>query len=746
MRFLLRIVVGLGLVLAVAMIVVIGVGAGWFGSHEAPGVIRQSSVSKPVLDARLASQRAAASERGVDAASPKQILFGDLHVHTTFSADAFLMSLPLASGTGAHPPADACDFARYCSALDFWSINDHAEAISPRHWQETIDTIRACNALSGDPSNPDVVSFLGWEWSQIDFRPETHYGHKNVVLKGLDDDSIPARPIGAASPFQERLRVGRGVLTALALVNGQRGRDYARYVGDLQAMERCPEGVAVRDLPPDCAELVRDPETLFAKLREWDVPAMVIPHGTTWGIYTPPGARWDKQLSGHDPTLQTLVEVYSGHGNTEEYRPWRAALSEPDGTWSCPPPSPGHLPSCWQAGELVRQRCLADGEDDLECEGRAGEARQNHVAAGIAGWRTVPGREAEEWLASGQCLDCFLPAFNYRPANSVQYMLALGEFSDPSQPKRFRVGMIGSSDNHTARPGTGYKEFARGRMTEAPGRREGVESPSAFIAAPRPAASRSEPLDTMTTDLIGLQLFENERATAYFNTGGLVAVHADGRSRDAIWDALGRREVYATSGPRILLWFDLLMDDGESLPMGSVVDSSVTPRFRVRAVGSFEQKPGCPDHSVRGLGPERVARLCLDECHHPSDVRRIVTRIEVVRIRPQTSPDEAIHDLIDDPWRVFPCAPDPGGCSVEFEDAEFTGSARDAVYYVRAIEAPSLAIHADAMNCRYDAAGECVAVDLCNLNTPAEDDCLGETEERAWSSPLFVDFADGDVG
>jgi hypothetical protein len=45
------------------------------------------------------------------------------------------------------------------------------------------------------------------------------------------------------------------------------------------------------------------------------------------------------------------------------------------------------------------------------------------------------------------------------------------------------------------------------------------------------------------------------------------------------------------------------------------------------------------------------------------------------------------------------------------------------------------------MNCSYDPAGECVAVDLCNLNTPAEEDCLGETEERAWSSPLFVDFA-----
>jgi len=75
-------------------------------------------------------------------------------------------ALPMMQGEWAHPPADACDFARFCSGLDFWSINDHAEAISPTRWAETQESIRPCNEIAGDPVDPDLLSFVGWERTQ----------------------------------------------------------------------------------------------------------------------------------------------------------------------------------------------------------------------------------------------------------------------------------------------------------------------------------------------------------------------------------------------------------------------------------------------------------------------------------------------------------------------------------------------------------------------------------------------------
>jgi hypothetical protein len=721
-----------------------------YGRHLGPGEPSEARIPAEVVRERAqVRQRAAAS---LTSAPARQILFGDLHVHTTFSTDAFVASLPMMGGVGAHPIGDACDYARFCSALDFWSINDHAESTTPRKWRETKESIRTCNAIAGDAENPDVTAFVGWEWSQVGDHPDTHYGHKNVIFEGLADDEVPARPIGAAGLATDALR-GPGarvpaLLPLLDLSERQRYYDFIRFLEEIREIPSCEEGVDTRELPDDCYESVSSPGKLFEKLEQWGYETLVIPHGNTWGFYSPQGITLDKQLTAaeNDPKLQRIFEIMSGHGNSEEYRDWRGGAVAADGSFVCPEPTPDYLPSCWRAGEIIEERCLAAGISPDECADRAAEARKNYINLGPAGHLTVPGVGVTDWLDAGQCRDCFLPPFNYRPGGSGQYALAISNFDD-AEPKRFRFGFIASSDNHTARPGTGYKEYGRRFNTEATGaadeawaRRMGRHGED-----PEP---RSRALTVADARALGLRALETERQASFFMTGGLAAVHAEGRSRAAIWRALKRKEVYGTSGDRILLWFHLLnaeQADGSfaAVPMGGEARMSEAPRFEVRAVGAFEQKPGCPAYSVQAIGQEQLEWLCQGECYNPSDRRKLVTRIEVVRIRPQVRPGEEIGPLIEDPWRVIPCAPSEAGCVALFEDPDFVAAGRDTVYYVRAIEEPSQAINADPLRCEVDETGRCVKPNPCygDYRTPRSEDCLAETEERAWSSPIFVDWA-----
>jgi hypothetical protein len=370
-------------------------------------------------------------------------------------------------------------------------------------------------------------------------------------------------------------------------------------------------------------------------------------------------------------------------------------------------------------------------------------ARANYVAADLPGHLTVPGAKVEDWLDSGQCPDCFQPSFNYRPRSSVQYIMALRDFENPEQPRRFNFGFMASSDNHSARPGTGYKEVSRDQFTES---RLPLAASQFFPPrkAPEPIA-QSVAFDPKGGNYQFFDLRESERASSFFLNGGLIATHANGRGRDAIWDSLQRREVYGTSGPRILLWFDLVnagTDEAapDSAPMGSSLAFGAEPQFQVRAVGSLEQLPGCPDDSTQALGPAPLARLCRGECYHPSERRRAITRIEVVRIRPQATRDEEVAPLIEDPWQTLACGPSEAGCAVTFTDPEYASAGRDTLYYVRAIEEKSLAVNADLLRCERDGSGKCLRVQPC-IGAAAGDDCLAETEERAWSSPIFLEHA-----
>ncbi|MFK8031849.1 MAG: DUF3604 domain-containing protein [Gammaproteobacteria bacterium] len=732
---------------AVVGMYVTGIMQGWYGQLEESGSIAAIEPRPPELhEARLKPQ----GVTSVTGNEPKQILFGDLHVHTTFSSDAFRMSLPMVQGDGTHPPADACDFARVCANLDFWALTDHAESLPPELWKKSVASVQRCNEIAGDPANPDMVTFMGYEWTQSNPQPEQHYGHKNIIFKGVTDAELPTRPI--ASPVRggtfASIPVKLRVLPPLRdLAERKRYYDFGRLINEIADTPVCADNVNSRELSPGCAEIAATPADLFRKLDELSLPSIVIPHGTAWGIYSPPGTTLDKQLTGdmHDPNRQTLIEVYSGHGASEVYRDWRAVRFDDDGMAVCPEPTPGYLPSCWRAGEIIKERCLKEGADTTECDSRARDTRERYVQYGLPGWHVVPGTQLDDWLNAGQCEDCFLPAFNYRPGGSAQYGLAIGGFDESEEPKRFRFGFIASSDNHSARPGTGYKEYKRDPVTDWWGYKDSASRE--LYSTDRGDSSSSSPRDVDVSQIDLFNILELERQSSFFSTGGLVAVHSAGRDRESIWEALQAKEVYGTSGERILLWFEMMSsaDNGRELstPMGGEAELSENPRFKVQAMGSFAQKPGCTDYARTALNAERLELLCRGECYNPSSVRRPIERIEIVRIMPQRFEKENIAPLITDPWKVIECDQTGSGCSGEFEDEGFVQGARDVVYYARAIQQSRSTINANGLRCDRDEKGQCVSVNACfgDDRTSPSDNCAEDLVSMAWSSPIFVDFA-----
>lgn len=697
--------------------------------------------------------RARDAGRPIDgAATGKQILFGDTHVHTTWSFDAFMFSLPMMNASkGAYPPAAACDYSRFVAQLDFYFLTDHAESYTAERWRDAQESVRACNAVAGNGNDPDMVAFIGFEWSQYGITAADHFGHHNVLFRDTEPGSLPARAIGASGPASHALR-GRNygentvrMLQRLDMSNGSYYQAFGTLLNELRTEPDCPGGIDSRELPTDCYESAANPGELFAKLDQWGFDTLVIPHGSAWGIYTPPGASWEHQLTAkyHDPTKSRLIEVYSGHGNSENFRDFQARAFDSAGKPYCPKPQSNYLPSCWQAGVIIQRRCLDNGGTAADCEHRAAIARQHHVeVAGIGGWRSVPGTTVEDWLDSGQARDVFLPAFNYRPKKSVQYSLALRNFDGPGKPLAFEWGFIASSDTHFARAGNGFKQSPRIGTGDA-GMRGARNSFWDWLLYSR---QKEEPADHSRSVLqITGDLSEQERKMSFLTAGGVVAVHAEGRNRASIWEALQRREVYGTSGHRLLLWFDLLNAGDGIKPMGSKASMQEPPRFRVTAVGSFKQLPGCPEYVQQALSKKRLQYLAEEECYHPSDERYLVDRIEVVRIRPQTYASEPVQDLIEDPWRVFECEPDPAGCTIEFSDSTGDADGRDAVYYVRAIEEPSPTINGNNLRAVRDDAGNVMSVDPCwgDFRIGRDDDCHALKGQRAWSSPIFVSIAGG---
>lgn len=182
-----------------------------------------------------------------------------------------------------------------------------------------------------------------------------------------------------------------------------------------------------------------------------------------------------------------------------------------------------------------------------------------------------------------------------------------------------------------------------------------------------------------------------------YNPGGLVAVWAEENTRGAVFDALKRREAYATSGPRISLRFGVVGSDATTATQcnGSEID------LKVAMGGVLEESLQPPRLLVlTGKDDMPIARVEIVKVDvHNGEVREAVYTVA------------EFNDGTSEACRVW-------------EDPDFD-SAAPAYWYARVIE-QSTPRWSKLL---------CEELERCAEHPEAD----RMTEERAWSSPIWYE-------
>ena len=269
----------------------------------------------------------------------------------------------------------------------------------------------------------------------------------------------------------------------------------------------------------------------------------------------------------------------------------------------------------------------------------------------------------------------------------------------------YKLGVIGSTDTHTSDPGN---------------TRSGI--PARF----KPAEGIGFAVN---------RLLEADHLVAgpirRFLPGGLAGVWAKANTREAIFDALQRRETFATSGSRLRIRFfagDLPVDIAEQdnpialayergVPMGADLEVNGSPRFWVWA----SQDPnGAP------LDRIQVIKGWVEDGKQHQRVRDVVCSSGRLPNADGRCPGTTASVDIES----CELKGDEGAAQLQqtFVDPDFSAE-QNAFYYVRVLENPT---------CRWTT----LLANSANEDLPR--DVPATEQERGWSSPIWLNAAETD--
>ncbi len=275
----------------------------------------------------------------------------------------------------------------------------------------------------------------------------------------------------------------------------------------------------------------------------------------------------------------------------------------------------------------------------------------------------------------------------------------------------FKFGMIGSTDNHTALPTS---------------REENNFSKASFV---EPSAERAfHPL--IKGDKPELSLLEADVGAA-----GLAAVWARENTREAIWDAMARREVYATTGNRPLI----RVFAGWDFKPDEVHRPDFAREGYRRGVPMGGDLPAAPKRSDGGTDAPRFMVRALRD---PDGAN--LDRIQIIKgwLNKDGTTDERIYDIAVSDGRKIGAdgrCRTPVGDTVDVADASYTNtigapmlaahwldpdfdSGRRAFYYVRVLEIPT---------------PRWTAYDAKFFNVKMPEGTTMKLQDRAYTSPIW---------
>ncbi|MEP5566235.1 MAG: DUF3604 domain-containing protein [Halioglobus sp.] len=314
-----------------------------------------------------------------------------------------------------------------------------------------------------------------------------------------------------------------------------------------------------------------------------------------------------------------------------------------------------------------------------------------------------------------------VPLDQFGRRNMVRNVLKDGlTLEEKSGLNPFKLGFIGSTDTHSASPGGAEENNYTGHL----GRRDAG--------------------------------YRNVQDHFFDNPGGLAVVWAEENSRDAIFEGMRRKESYATSGTRPIVRFFAGSDMTEDLcadpemvakayqagvPMGGEMPApEKTPTFLVSAA----KDPGSPGNPGIDLQRVQIIKGWLD-----ADGLTHETVFDVAG-----NPDNGAGV---DPQSCAPTGSGYKNLCTVWRDPQYN-SDESAFYYVRVLENPSCrwstlqcqaaGVNPFAENCADQAAQQTEKLQdegaigdvfgRCCLDAAKEPFYSPTIQERAWTSPIWI--------